>query len=234
MTTYYGVNIYYTFLLLLYMLEYFLILYIFFIFTIIIIIASTILICGQFHTIPEYFSFDEKSKKILDEFKDSTIQNIYINNRIFPNVIKLFVKYILQFEDKSLFHPKIIFELNKNKEVHYITLNKLHRTTLKKGNYIKKNDKMVKYNIENKKLGEIIDSLIKNLGPFEFFNWSFNNNCHEIENEILKLLGEDIIQHTYTNINPYVKKTILFLIYYYFLFFKKNGFFEYFFEHIFE
>ena len=78
MTTYYGVNIYYTFLLLLYMLEYFLILYIFFLFTIIIIIASTILICGQFHTIPEYFSFDEKSKKILDEFKDSTIK-IYIS-----------------------------------------------------------------------------------------------------------------------------------------------------------
>lgn len=226
--------LYYTFLLVLYMLEYFLILYIFFVFTIIVIITVSVLICGQFHTIPEYFSFDEKSKNILDEFKDSKIQNIYINNRKFPNIYIFFIKYVLFFEDKSSFHPKIIFELYKNDELHYITLNKLHKTILKKGNNIRKNDKINKYKFDDKNLGEFIDELIKNIGEFGFFNWTFDNNCHQIEKEVMILLKEPYIEHNYNNINPYIKKTILFILYYYFLLFKNNRFIENFFEYIFE
>jgi len=158
-----------------------------------------------------YNEYNKKCKKILDEYGEWEIKNIYLTRTELPkliifgiNILTLFQydKMVKKSKDYIPYHTGFIFEL-KRKDINKDTNkenNKLKLILVEKNLSIELSDNYIIYdNSEIKKIkykGDItLNKLLKTtqerVGNEKYFNWTaFDSNCQNFSKEILITLNK--------------------------------------------
>jgi len=144
-----------------------------------------------------FYQYNKKCQKILDEYGDYKITNIYLVRQPFDkvvgflfNIITLFNynKYLSESFDNYPYHPALIFEISVNNNVKFILVEKNNCINISETFVINKHYDYKLINVSKNKftLREILTKTRKRIGDKNYFNWNMHtNNCQVFINEIL-------------------------------------------------
>lgn len=150
-----------------------------------------------------FYQYNKKCQKILDEYGECNINNIYIVRQPFGkfvnfifNLLTLFNynKYLLESKDNYPYHPGLIFEItDNNNNIKFLLVEKNNSINISETFLLHKNYEFKRINIHKKKftLNKILKTTQKRIGTHNYFNWNiYENNCQKFTKEILLTLNK--------------------------------------------
>jgi len=148
-----------------------------------------------------FYQYNKKCQRIIDEYGNCKINNIYLVRKPFGKLLNLFCnivtlfnynKYITKSEDNYPYHPALIFEIKKDNKIKFLLLEKNNCINICESFLINNTDDFKKVTISKKKftLNKILKVTKKRIGKYKFFNWNiYKNNCQKFTKEILITLN---------------------------------------------
>ena len=161
------------------------------------------------------------SDKILSEYGDSRIKNVYIvkeklNNGLHVVILNNIIKYILkkEYDIGNLNHISLYFDIDLgNNIIKKIKINKNLFLNISENFNVSGYKQIIKCNkIKNKKytLNYILDKTKKHINSKKYYNWDINNNCQYFTNKVLlsmKLLNNNNLRFMeYINTKKFTKE----------------------------
>jgi hypothetical protein len=149
-----------------------------------------------------FYKFNKKCQKILDNYGDYKISNIYITRSpiskavIFAfDIITLFNfnKFVSISNEYYPYHISLLIEIKKDNSKKFLLLEKNNSINITENFLIHNGFELKKIKLNKKKI--TINKLLKitqdKIGYKNFFNWSITqNNCQEFTKNILETLGK--------------------------------------------
>lgn len=148
-----------------------------------------------------FYKYNKKCQKILDEYGDCNITNIYIVRQPFGkfvnfivNILTLFNynKYLSETNDNYPYHSALIFEVIKNNNIKFLLVEKNNCVNICETFLLHKTYEFKRINIKKKfTLNKILTTTQTRIGNHKYFNWNiYKNNCQSFTKEILLTLNK--------------------------------------------
>ena len=151
-----------------------------------------------------FYQYNKKCQKILDEYGDYKINNIYIVRQplskfinFLLNILSFFTynKYLSESYDNYIYHSALIFEIKRKNDIKFLLVEKNNCINICETFLIHKTYDFKRINIPPTKitLNKVLKKTQKRIGNKKYFNWdTHKNNCQEFVKEILITLNENI------------------------------------------
>lgn len=151
-----------------------------------------------------FYRYNKKCQKILEEYGDCKINNVYLVRQPFGkfinfifNILTLFKysKYLSESVDNYPYHPALIFEITQNDNIKFLLVEKNNCINICETFLINKIYDLKKVSFKKNKftLNKILKTTQKRIGNNKFFNWNLSkNNCQEFTKEILITLNKNM------------------------------------------